>query len=76
MKEYDIDFLEKLNQCKFRIRIASDGRRFVATYSKERGVFLNDFCGYWYPPSHNAVKNTRCIYILDLCEKDSAELVF
>lgn len=76
MKEYDIDFLEKLNQCKFRIRIASDGRRFVATYSKERGVFLNDFCGIWYPPNRVNRKNTGFIYILDLCEKDSAELVF
>lgn len=76
MKEYDIDFLEKLNQCEFRITVESSGGRFVATYSKDRGVFVNDFCGYWYPPSHLSRKNTRRIYVLDLCERDSVELVF
>lgn len=76
MKEYDIDLLEKLNQCEFRITVASRGNRFIATYSKDRGVFVNDFCCYWYPPNRANRKNTRCIYVLDLCERDSAELVF
>ena len=76
MKEYDIDFLEKLNQCEFRITVASRGNRFIATYSKDRGVFVNDFCGCWYPPSHISRKNTGCIYVLDLCGEDSVQLIF
>lgn len=76
MKKYDIELLEKLNQCEFRILGTCDEIRFVASYSKERDVFVTDFCGYWYPPTRICRKGTKNIYVLDLCEKDSAELVF
>lgn len=76
MKEYDIDFLEKLNHCKFRIKVDHTGETFIATYEKERGVFQSAHCGCWYPPTHLNSKNTKSIYVLDLCGQNSVQLVF
>ena len=76
MKEYDIDFLEKLNHCELRIVVAATGESFVATYEKERDVFRSAYCGYWYPPTHLNSKNTKRVYVLDLRGQNRVKLCF